>query len=132
MLWLPVISLLASRSTWAVRRLSFKAPGLILYAREAWNGGIAGADLHARSLICLSADAQAGGVLEESARIALSWIRAHSAELGLPANGDAASEGGAEGRQASHAATDPSCWDVHGMRCIHNGLPSPLLCSCLH
>ena len=61
------------------------------------------------------ASAQAGSVLEESARIALSWIRAHSAELGLPASDESASDGGAEGRQSSRAATDPSCWDVHGM-----------------
>ncbi len=71
--------------------------------------------MHARTLQLPCAGAQAGGVLEESARIALSWIRAHSAQLGLPANADTASDGGAEARQTSHAATDPSCWDVHGM-----------------
>ena len=55
-------------------------------------------------------------MLEESARIALSWIRAHSAELGLPASADAAPDGEGQDKQASHTATDdPSCWDVHGM-----------------
>ena len=44
-----------------------------------------------------TAAGQLGDVLEESARIALSWVRAHAAALGLP--GD---------------ATCPSrCWDVH-------------------
>ena len=54
-------------------------------------------------------------MLEESARIALSWIRAHSAELGLPTGADAASIDEAQHVHTSGAATDPSCWDVHGM-----------------
>ena len=54
-------------------------------------------------------------MLEESARIALSWIRAHSAELGIPsaAPGAASNSGAAHGAHTCRAATDPSCWDVH-------------------
>lgn len=57
--------------------------------------------------------AQVGEVLEESARIAMSWIQAHAGALGLPtpkpaaASGDSAKAGGA-------IETEPSCWDVHG------------------
>ena len=57
-----------------------------------------------------------GDVLEESARIALSWIRAHTAELGLPSAGaGAASDNGAgQDAQTRKTVTNPSCWDVHG------------------
>lgn len=81
-----------------------------------------------------------GEVLEESARIALSWIRAHGGQLPLlPADAcgdnptvqhpEAGSQGhssdgpgaGAEGMRAAgtplsgfqSAASGPSCWDVH-------------------
>jgi len=83
---------------------------------------------HAPLRICL----QMGEVLEESARIALSWIRAHAGQLPLlPADacgephpseaalgaGDGPGAGAevmrAAGAPSAPGAAGPTCWDVH-------------------
>lgn len=65
-----------------------------------------------------------GEVLGESARIALSWIRAHASQLPLLPAGDssaeaaASSSGGATNpdstaEKAEGDRADSTCWDVH-------------------
>lgn len=63
---------------------------------------------------------QMGEVLEESARIALSWIRAHAAQLPLLPPGACNAESAAasnsaasDAEAASSGVQDSTCWDVH-------------------
>ena len=57
---------------------------------------------------------QMGEVLGESARIALSWIRAHAPQLPLLPAGDLTAETAASSSDGAKAdAADSTCWNVH-------------------